>query len=307
VKRLQLRRGDTCRGCGVALAARVEAWWDPAEREVRCLACVGSSAGAPAAQFESVPTVGTAPEAEVEAEAGGDVAGGSARREYERRSARQRERHERAVAEDVAWRAATIERRPVLGRIATAVTPRPVAEPEPQSTKAWKVGAEGEERVAEVLRGIAGIEVLHDRRVPGSRANIDHLVVGSAGVFVVDAKKYKAGSAVEVRNRGGLLRPDWRLYVGGRDQTKLVEGVRRQVEVVRRALGPELADVPVRSVLCFVGATWGVVRKPRIVSGVTAVGPLGLPKLVAERGPHAADDVTQIADHLRRALRAAAG
>lgn len=290
MKRLRLRREDTCRACGVALAVGVEAWWDPGARVVRCLAC-GTTAT-------------TAATAEVEADT--DVAGGSARREYHRRSARQRERHERAVAEDVAWRAATIERRPVLGRITTAVTPRPVAEPEKQSTTAWKVGAEGEERVAEVLCDLVGIEALHDRLVPGSRANIDHVAVGPAGVAVVDAKKYKAGSAVEIKDRGSLLRPDPRLYVGGRDQTKLVEAVQGQVEVVRRALGPELADVPVRGLLCFVGATWGAWKRPKTVRGVTAVWPLGLPKVVAPAGPHGPDDVARIADHLRQRLRPAA-
>ena len=32
--------------------------------------------------------------------------------------------------------------------------------------------------------------ILHDRRVPGSPANIDHLVIGPTGVFVVDAKNF---------------------------------------------------------------------------------------------------------------------
>jgi hypothetical protein len=46
------------------------------------------------------------------------------------------------------------------------------------------------------------------------------------------------------------------LYVDGRDRSKLVEGVLGQIEVVRRALGEEFADVPVRGVLCFVGCEW---------------------------------------------------
>lgn len=34
--------------------------------------------------------------------------------------------------------------------------------------------------------------MLHDRRVPGSRANVDHLVIGRSGVWVVDSKAYRA-------------------------------------------------------------------------------------------------------------------
>jgi Nuclease-related domain len=36
-----------------------------------------------------------------------------------------------------------------------------------------------------------GWAVLHDLAVPGSRANIDHLVTGPAGVFVIDSQHYR--------------------------------------------------------------------------------------------------------------------
>ena len=44
------------------------------------------------------------------------------------------------------------------------------------------------------------------------------------------------GVTIEVRNVGGVFRLDERLYVDGRDRSKLVEGVLGQIEVVRRAL-----------------------------------------------------------------------
>lgn len=34
------------------------------------------------------------------------------------------------------------------------------------------------------------MHALHDRRVPGTRANIDHIAVSSSGGSVIDAKKY---------------------------------------------------------------------------------------------------------------------
>jgi hypothetical protein len=34
--------------------------------------------------------------------------------------------------------------------------------------------------------------VLHDLAVPRSRANLDHLVIGPGGVFVVDSKQYRS-------------------------------------------------------------------------------------------------------------------
>src|SRR5690606_23007100 len=110
---------------------------------------------------------------------------------------------------------------------------------EPPSTPAWKEGALGEERVAVILADRLGNQavLLHDRRVPGTRGNIDHVVVASSGVWVVDAKRYSG--KVERRDVGGFFRKDLRLYVDGRDRTRLLDGVRRQVDAVRSVLGSE--------------------------------------------------------------------
>ena len=103
------------------------------------------------------------------------VAGAAAIREYERRKAKDdAARAERSRL----WRAANSFFYPD-GR---------------QSTNAWKVGAAGEERVAQALTVLVDAGhgyALHDRRVPGKRSNIDHLFVGAAGVYVIDAKRYK--------------------------------------------------------------------------------------------------------------------
>jgi Nuclease-related domain len=49
---------------------------------------------------------------------------------------------------------------------------------------AWRRGAGGERRTARLLEPLErqGWVVLHDLAVPGSRANIDHLVIGPSGV-----------------------------------------------------------------------------------------------------------------------------
>ena len=58
---------------------------------------------------------------------------------------------------------------------------------------AWRRGAAGEQRTARLLGPLErqGWVVLHDLAVPGSRANLDHLVIGPGGVFVVDSKHYR--------------------------------------------------------------------------------------------------------------------
>jgi hypothetical protein len=87
---------------------------------------------------------------------------------------------------------------------------------DPQSTRAWERGSTGETKLAQSLAKLEGddVIVLHDRRVPGSRANIDHIVVCPSGVFVVDAKLYTG--EIHVKDVGGLFSGrDLRLFVGG--------------------------------------------------------------------------------------------
>jgi Nuclease-related domain len=65
-------------------------------------------------------------------------------------------------------------------------------QPSPDAV-AWRRGAAGERRTARLLRQLErhGWAVLHDLALPGSRANIDHLVIGPGGVFVIDSKHYR--------------------------------------------------------------------------------------------------------------------
>ncbi|MDQ6613442.1 MAG: NERD domain-containing protein, partial [Actinomycetota bacterium] len=65
--------------------------------------------------------------------------------------------------------------------------------------------------------------LLHDRKVRGTRGNIDHLAIASSGLRVIDAKNY--AGMVEHRDVGGWLRSDRRIHVGGRDRTKITGGM----------------------------------------------------------------------------------
>jgi hypothetical protein len=58
---------------------------------------------------------------------------------------------------------------------------------------AWRRGAAGERRTAHLLAALErdGWAVLHDLAIPESRANLDHLVIGPSGVFVIDSKHYR--------------------------------------------------------------------------------------------------------------------
>jgi hypothetical protein len=106
---------------------------------------------------------------------------------------------------------------------------------DPVSTRVWERGSVGESKLAAALGKIDREDVifLHDRAVPGTRGNIDHIVVAPSGVYVVDAKRYRG--RVELRDVSGLFsRADPRLFVGGRDQPKLAYAMGWQVSELSR-------------------------------------------------------------------------
>ena len=83
----------------------------------------------------------------------------------------------------------------VLGALAAMATAWGLRfKPSPDAV-AWRQGAAGERRTARLLGPLErhGWAILHDLAVPGSTANLDHLVIGPGGVFVIDSKQCRAG------------------------------------------------------------------------------------------------------------------
>lgn len=205
------------------------------------------------------------------------------------------------MARDAAWRAQVKESHPILGRVATVLTPKPVIEPESQSTRAWKVGEGGELAVAKRLAECEGVAALHDRGVPGTKGNIDHLAIGPGGVYIIDAKRY--GGKVERRDVGSFFRPDVRLYVNNRDRSKVVKGMGWQVVAVRKALDAAgHAGVPLCPVLCFVEAEWSLFAKPILVDGVTVLWPKAMQDLVRSGELLDAERIDRVTRDLATAL-----
>jgi hypothetical protein len=156
------------------------------------------------------------------------TAGASGRREHERRRAKREE--------------ATREQHPRIGNLLLKF------QEAPEHEKAWATGAAGEEELAACLaRRCPEVIVLHDRRMPGSRANIDHLAIAPSGVHVIDAKRYKG--KIEVRKP---FFGDAKLVIGGRDKTKLVDGLERQAAAIRSLIDVIAPDVPVSACFCFI-------------------------------------------------------
>jgi hypothetical protein len=161
---------------------------------------------------------------------------------------------------------------------------------------AWRRGAAGERRTARLLDLLErrGWAVLHDLAVPGSRANIDHLVIGPGGVFVIDSKHYR-----------GRLRLDssGRLCHGGYPLAPTLEVVSFEADQAAVVLpDPGLA---VRPIVAVHGAQvpWGKV----VASGVPVVSVRCLPSMLralpAVLGP---ERVAELADQARIRFHAAA-
>lgn len=206
------------------------------------------------------------------------IPGGSARREHERRKAN-RERQVR-------------EKHPYLAPLLLALN-QPSAD-----ERAWSSRAEGEQRVAASFAKHCGerVVILHDRCMPASAANIDHLAIAPSGVWVIEAEAQRGIVTVE----NPFLAPP-ELLIDGRDQTTLVNDLRCQVKVVRRLVAELDPNVAVGGVLCFAYAELPAIGTLRI-TGLPMLRPKNLARRLNSAGSisreHAELLASQLADRL---------
>ncbi|WP_372412780.1 nuclease-related domain-containing protein [Streptomyces luteireticuli] len=111
------------------------------------------------------------------------------------------------------------------------------------SGSTWATGAAGERRTRRILvpliwSGLGRWAVLHDRQVPRSSANLDHLIFGPCGPVYVDTKTWKSKkSSVRLDRRGHL-------WYGTHSQQKKLETV-----VWEASRAAEVLGCPVRPVI----------------------------------------------------------
>ena len=161
---------------------------------------------------------------------------------------------------------------------------------------AWRRGAAGERRTARLLDPLErqGWAVLHDLAVPGSRANLDHLVIGPGGVFVIDSKQY----------RGRLqFDPSGQLWHGRYPIAPTLRAVSFEADQAAQVLpDPGVVVLPVVAVH---GAQvpWGKV----VVEGVPVIAARRLPSMLRALPPLLGPErITAVADQARVRFHAAA-
>ena len=107
-------------------------------------------------------------------------------------------------------------------------------------------GAKGEEWVAHELAFLsAEYTVFNGLRLGDGKQNFDHIIVGPAGIFVVETKNWK----------GSVEFHDGKLFAGGKEPSrpplKQVKAATSELAAYIDQLG--CSELPIHSVLCFLG------------------------------------------------------
>lgn len=114
----------------------------------------------------------------------------------------------------------------------------------------WTFGKSGEAAVSEALKSLPNDYVLlNDLMLPDGRGNVDHLVIGPNGLFVIETKNYS-----------GYVKcwaDDW--YVNGRKISSLSKQAKRNAIAIKNTLEAIFAEhrttLPyVHALLCFVNS-----------------------------------------------------
>jgi hypothetical protein len=172
----------------------------------------------------------------------------------------------------------------------------------------WGKGSAGESRLAAFVMNKVGDAVipLHDRLIPGTRGNIDHIFISSTGIWVVDAKAYK-GKVVQ-RENGPIWRRTSEVYVGGRNRSSLANGVNKQVAAVIAALKPDssLQGIEVNGALCFLDSEWALLDFPFQIGTVWVLYLGALRKRLKKQGALSRETMERIARRLDLSLPPAA-
>lgn len=140
----------------------------------------------------------------------------------------------------------------VIAAIADAV----YASKTSSSVAAWRHIGASERKTERQLQGMAraGYRALHARAIPGSDAQIDHLVVGPTGVYAVDSENWDKRMPLRVQSHR-------KLFLGPFNQKDRLDEARWEAdqahELISSALG---TDIDVRPSLAVFGprVPWNV-------------------------------------------------
>jgi hypothetical protein len=193
-----------------------------------------------------------------------------------------------------------------VGRIARAFLDLPHADADAPSHLAESSGAcvETLERRTDRNRDERAV-VLHNRRIPGTRDIIDHVVIAPSGVWVVDA--IGLSGKVAERKVGGWLKQESRLYLGDVDQSSLLAAIDQKSRAVERLLEHvDASGLSVDRAACFTAAEWPrMFARPLRISDAWITWPSNLAGMIVADGSLDSDTVHSVGAHLHESLKSA--
>jgi hypothetical protein len=152
---------------------------------------------------------------------------------------------------------------------------------------AWLEGVAADERAMAAQLAVLppGYAVIHDLRVPGSKGNIDHVVIGPGGAFVVMTRRFD----------GQLSYHDGQLWAGDASLRGDFESARVEAQLLTQSLG-----TPVVPVIGYLGA--GLPQgAPSALDGVLVCAADLLVKVVS-RGSHTNLTPDKVLEAARKAV-----
>lgn len=165
-----------------------------------------------------------------------------------------------------------------------------------RGARVWRRQAALQRRTAGALQPLQqeGYLVLHDITLPGWPASLDHLVVGTTGIWVIESRRgplrpRRKGTSPRRASNGDLVGP--------------LRGLRSVAAAITDALAGG-ASIPVRSLLCVHGAIWPGGR--RSVEGITLVTFRRLADVVRQGSPLPPREVERATARVLEVLRPAA-
>ena len=165
-----------------------------------------------------------------------------------------------------------------------------------------KQGRDGERAVGQYLESLReqGVKVFHD--LPSKNFNLDHVLVASSGVYVIETKTYSKPDKGETRI---IYTGDTLVHHNGfKDNKPLIQvkaGANWLKQVIKESTG---RNIDVKKVLLFPG--WFVEPTAESKqSDVWVLNPKALPSFIANSQKRlSGEDVSLVAYHLSRFVRA---
>lgn len=140
----------------------------------------------------------------------------------------------------------------------------------------YGLGHRGERAVATLLAelGKDGYTLINDIEAKGAAANIDHVLIGPPGIFVIETKTLTKPDTLKPGERPLITAKDGKLLRNGlpMDRDPIAQ-VRACADQLRRMLSPlpDASNIPIHMVVAFPG--WWVDASAKTVNGVHVINP----------------------------------